>query len=427
MKRMKNLSSLVYLSKGNLPSKMAHTIQVAKMAQAFSENIEDFELVTSGDISSAIQGMNSDFQTWYGLHHKFKLVRLPMHFKIKYPFPYNYENEIFYKLAILYACLKSPSVVYTRTPTIAALLLKIGVPVLWEWHEPIPEGTTSFYQALLNNKKLLGIVTTLPQLAENYIQHGFLRSKILVAPNAVDLKNFLPYQDKQLARKKLSICQKDKIVLYSGHLYEYKGIPTILETARLLPEYKFVLVGGWADDIQRVQAAYKKIGLSNIILVGHVNQTKLASYLYAADVLILPTSKYWNLAGATCPLKLFDYMVSRRPIVASALPTIMTVARDRQNALLAEPDNPICFKEAILALFENPVLANAIAECAFQEVQNFTWDNRAKRVLQFVAERLQASDEDVVTYRMGLMKYIKQKVFSRVDNYLPSLQSSQTR
>ncbi|MUL35806.1 glycosyltransferase family 4 protein [Gloeocapsopsis dulcis] len=424
---MKTLNNLIYLTKGNLPSKMAHTIQIAKMAQAFSQKLKNFELVTSGDILSAIQGMSSDFQAWYGLHHKFKLIRLPIHLKIKYPFPHNYENQTFYKIAILYACLKSPSVVYTRTPAIADLLLKIGVPVLWEWHEPIPETSSSFYQAILNNKNLLGIVTTLPHLAENYIYNGLLRDRILVAPNAVDLKNFLPYQDKQLARRKLSICQEDKIVLYSGHLYEYKGIPTILETARLLPDYKFVLVGGWADDIQKVQEASRKIGLSNITLVGHVNQTELASYLYAADVLILPTSKYWDLAGATCPLKLFDYMVSRRPIVASALPTIMTVARDKQNALLAEPDDPDSFKKAILKLFENPVLANTIAECAFQEVQNFTWDNRAEQVLQFTTERLQEVDEDVVSYRTGLMKYVKQEVFSRLGNYLPSLQSSQVR
>jgi len=424
---MKTLKSLIYLSKGNLPSKMAHTVQIAKMAQAFSQKIKNFELVTAGDAFSAIQGMNSEFQNWYGLHHKFKLVRLPIHFKFRYPFPHNYENQTFYKIAILYACLKSPSVVYTRTPAIADILLKIGLPVLWEWHEPIPEESKSFYQKIFADKNLLGVVTTLPQLAENYIDNGLLKNKILVAANAVDLKNFLPYQDKQLARKELSICQEDKIVVYSGHLYEYKGIPTILETARLLPEYKFVLVGGWADDVQKVQAACQKIGLSNITLVGHVHQTKLASYLYAADVLILPTSKYWDLAGATCPLKLFDYMVSRRPIVASALPTIMTVARDQQNVILAEPDDPISFKEAILSLFENPVLANTIAECAFQEVQDLTWDNRAEQVLQFITERLQEVDEDVVSYRTSFIKYVKQKVFSRLDNYLPSLQSSQVR
>ena len=76
------LKSLLYLSYGNLPSKMAHTIQIAKMAQALSQKVEDFELVTSGDIWSVLKGMDSEFRNWYGLHCNFKLVRLPMHIKV---------------------------------------------------------------------------------------------------------------------------------------------------------------------------------------------------------------------------------------------------------------------------------------------------------------------------------------------------------
>jgi hypothetical protein len=38
---MAKLQSLLYLSSGNLPSKMAHTIQVAKMAQALSQKLDN--------------------------------------------------------------------------------------------------------------------------------------------------------------------------------------------------------------------------------------------------------------------------------------------------------------------------------------------------------------------------------------------------
>lgn len=44
---------------------------------------------------------------------------------------------------------------------------------------------------------------------------------------------------------------------------------------------------------------------------------------------------------------------------------------------------------AIVNLFKNPLLTSNIAERAFQEVQNFTWDNRADQVLQFASKRLQ--------------------------------------
>ena len=409
---MKTLKSLIYLSKGNLPSKMAHSIQTAKMAQAFSQKIEHFELVTSGDIFSALKGIDSEFQDWYGLYYKFKLVRLPIHIKLKYPFPQDYENFIFYKLAILYACLKSPFLIYTRSFPVVEILLRMRIPVLWEWHEPVSEKLKSICKELFNNNNLIGVVTTLPQLAENYLNHGLLPEKILIAPNAVDIKNFLPYHDKTLARQKLSLRQDIKIVLYSGHLYDYKGIPTILKTACLMPECEFVLVGGWTNDINRVKAACQKMNLQNIKVFGYVPQSELALYLYAADILILPTSKYWDLAEATCPLKLFDYMVAKRPIVASALPTIATVLRDRENALLVEPDEPLAFHAAIDTLFNNPLLADAIAERAFREVQDFTWDGRAERILQFATERLQEVDKNATNYMRNLIEYITLKTIS---------------
>lgn len=87
----------------------------------------------------------------------------------------------------------------------------------------------------------------------------------------------------------------------------------------------------------------------------------------------------------TSPLKLFEYMAARRPIVASALPNIMTILRHRDNAMLAASDNPFSFQAAIINLFENQLLARAIAESAFQSVQDFTWDRRAQRILQFAS------------------------------------------
>lgn len=402
---MATLKSLLYLSYGNLPSKMAHTIQVAKMAQALSQKLEDFELVTGGDIKSALKGMDTEFKDWYGLHCNFKVVRIPTHIKVNYPFPPDYYNPRFFKLAVLYACLKSPSLVYTRTPNIVELSLKMGIPVIWEKHEPINDDSPS--RKFFDDKNFIGFVTISPQLLDQYIKHGLSPEKSLFVHSGVDLSNFLPYQSKDFARQKLSFAQDEKIILYSGHLYEHKGIPTLLETARLMPEYKFVLVGGWTNDINKVKEDCKNLNLNNVKIVGHVVQSELASYLYAADVLILPTSKSWHLSETTSPLKLFEYMATRRPIVASALPTINTVLRDRENALLAQPDEPLSFKQAIVQLFENPTLASVIAERAFEEVHNFTWDSRVERILQFAAPRLQKLDEGLTIPRKNLMRYIK--------------------
>ncbi|MGB3557839.1 MAG: glycosyltransferase, partial [Geitlerinemataceae cyanobacterium] len=365
----------------------------------------DFELVTSTDLSSTGKGMDTEFQHWYGLQERYKLVRLPVHLRKKYPFPQNYRSVLYYKLATLYSCLKENSLVYTRTSEIVELLLKLGRPVVWECHEPID--SNSLRAKFFKDPNLIGVVTLSSQLANNYIQLGLNPDRVFITHSAVDLSVFTPVQDKTMARQKLSLPFASKMILYSGHLYDSKGIPTILKLAQMMPEYTFVLVGGWVNDVNRVKEKIQKEDLSNAYVMGHRSPVELASYLYAADLLILPTSQSWNLAEVTSPLKLFEYMAVKKPIVASALPNIMTVLQDGKNALLAAPDNPLSFRDAIVKLFENPHLATTLADRAFQDVQNFTWETRADNVWQFVWERLQTTQNSMNFSQNQLTRYLR--------------------
>jgi glycosyltransferase involved in cell wall biosynthesis len=380
---------LIYLSPGNLPSKWAHSVQIAKMSQAFSEKVEEFELVTSGDIWSVLVGKEPNFREWYGLHRDLKITRLPLHLRKDNFFSQDYHNPNFLRLAVLYASLNSPSLVYTRTPRIfyISTKLKLKLPIIIELHDHfVAHHDLNFFC----KDNLLGVVTISQKLAERYINQGLSPEKVLVEYDAVDLQMFSLPLSKESARQKVSLSNQAPIIVYTGHLYDYKGIPTILKVAHLMPESTFVLVGGWENDVERVKEACRTAELHNVRLIGHVPHSQLTPYLYVADILILPTSKQWDKSDVTSPLKLFDYMASKRPIVASALPNITTVLKNNSNALLAEPDNPISFKEAIERLLKNPSLGSAIAERAFQDVQQHTWENRAERILQFAAKRLSA-------------------------------------
>jgi len=392
-----NIESLIYLSPGTLPSRWAHSGQIAKMSEAFSKQVPHVEVVTSSDLFSCLTGMNQEFMDWYGLSHPFKLVKIPVRLSKDFDSK-DFDDDLLLKFSSLYACLaynhsifsRSILLIYTRTIKVANILQRIGVPFLLEWHDFLSQD----FSLDLQGSTLLGVVTTLPNLADSYLEQGLDPDKVLVVPNACDLKDFLPHQPKEVARQNLSIPLHKKIVLYSGHLYEYKGISTILEVAHLLPDCQFIFVGGWQDDIERVKQLCHQSGLENVDLIGHVSKSHLAVYLYAADVLVLPTSlKFENLASVSCPLKLFDYMAVKRPIVASALPSIQTILKHEYNALLAEPDNPISFNDLVCQLLRNPSLSEAIAEQAYQDVQQFSWDRRASRVLEFSALRLSSYEK----------------------------------
>ncbi len=403
---------LIYISEGNLPSRAANSIQVAKMAQAFAKEVDDFELVTLGDLWSLLQGNKFDFQQWYGLTHEYKITRLPLLSKTEYPFPQKYRSQRFPRWAAFYAALKSPDLAYTRSGEIAKLALKLGLAVLWEWHMPT-KGKLFQHQGFTNGK-FLGVVTISEQLAQEYIEAGLPAEKVLVEHDGCDLERFLPYQSKEEARHRLSLPMDKPIVVYTGHLYDFKGIPTLYEVASMMPNCQFLLVGGWEHDVERVRQYCQSNSLSNVKVVGHVPQSEVPTYLYASDILVLPNSGKHDWSATTSPLKLFEYMAAHRPIVASALSNITTVLQDKSNAFLAEPDCPKSFRAAIERLLDEPQLGQALAEQAFQDVQHYAWERRAERILQFAKDKFRENNNSTFIFGQSIFAWGKRKLKQKV-------------
>ena len=80
---------------------------------------------------------------------------------------------------------------------------------------------------------------------------------------------------------------------------------------------------------------------------------------------------------------MFEYMASKRPIMASDLPSIREILNEN-NSILVEPDNPEVLAEGIKNALENFEFSASIANQAFQDIQNYTWQKRVKKILEFI-------------------------------------------
>ena len=197
---------------------------------------------------------------------------------------------------------------------------------------------------------------------------------------------------KDEARKKLNLSLDKKLVIYTGHLYEWKGAALLLKAARNFQfsisnfqkneeDILFVFVGGTNKDVQSFRKQTK--GLNNILCLGHKPHKDIPIYLKAADVLVLPNGKEEKISELyTSPLKLFEYMAAKRPIIASDLPSIREVLDD-QMAVFFKPDNPDQLAESIKKVIWNNHLAETISAKAFERVGNHTWERRVKKILVF--------------------------------------------
>jgi len=122
------------------------------------------------------------------------------------------------------------------------------------------------------------------------------------------------------------------------------------------------------------------------LLITQKPNKEIPFYLKAADVLVLPNKKGEDISEKyTSPLKMFEYMASKRPIVASDLPSIREILNDH-NSIIMEPNDPQKLAEGIKEAL-NQDLSQKISQQAFSDVQSYTWEKRTKKILEFISKQ----------------------------------------
>lgn len=149
----------------------------------------------------------------------------------------------------------------------------------------------------------------------------------------------------------------------------------------------FLWVGGRQPDINRWQQRLAGKKITNIILTGFVENNRLPLYQAAADILLMPYERVitgssgGNSAAYASPMKMFEYMACQRAIISSDLPVIREVL-NTSNAVLCPPDDIDAWSQALEQLVENDNRRQALARQARQDVQQYTWLERARKAVE---------------------------------------------
>lgn len=150
-----------------------------------------------------------------------------------------------------------------------------------------------------------------------------------------------------------SIRKSDRpLCLYVGNLDHYQGIDLLLDALALLPaaeKPQVKIIGGTESQIAKYREYARSRSLSqDVEYLGPRPLQDLMDYLVQADILVSPRIK-----GVNTPMKLYAYMASAVPIVATRILSHTQVIDD-QTAFLAEPV-PRAFSQALLDCVRAPI------------------------------------------------------------------------
>lgn len=369
-----------------IPSSGASSIHIMKMCSAYSSMGNDVDLYVS---NIKTEYSKEDPYAFYGVNESFI---------IKKSFIGNNSISQLFQLAILTplkGLLKKTDFVHSRnlaSAWAAAFIFKL--PVVYEMHgmpESNPKALKMFEQ-LVKSSNCLFIVAITELLAKDLREYICFSKDVFVFPDGFSVT--LDERNNSFSSYKAELKKKYKdrpLALYSGHLYEGRGVELIIELSKELSDIDFILIGGRESDVIKYQEITK--GISNIHFLGFVPPSQVHLYQKSADILLMPYANQVFVPGGVdtskyaSPLKMFEYMDSGVPIISSSLPILKEVLKSGSNCLMFDYSDYHGWLSGIKLLLSDFELARSISLKAKKDVIKYSWENRAKGILDLVKTR----------------------------------------
>ena len=296
---------------------------------------------------------------------------------------YNKLNKARLKVLFFLDLLKEKSikVVVTRHYKKLSFIIKLNrlgfkLKIIHEMHEEsfpylFKKISKKYVKNLFLNRDIFSFIfTNYAQVNFFKKQFGILPSKFAILPNGVELQEF--------SNAKMA---NNFVVTYLGQFNKWKNIELLFQALSILEEkYTLRIAGGKGDKksdlyIRSLIDKYQ-IKSSRVIYMGFVDNKNVADLvLNKSNVLLLPLGDNIQSKFLTSPMKLFEYMSTKIPVIAINYPSISLISCD--DIFLSE-NNPNDFAQMI-----TNVCHRKKSDFNFERMNNFarkySYANRSKK------------------------------------------------
>ena len=266
------------------------------------------------------------------------------------------------------------------------------IPHIYDMHSSLPQQLENFdfSRSKLLKKIFVGmerfilknsqaVIVICPDLLNQVEREGYAARSVL-------LENFIDFEPDEYSavevqeKRREYAAENQKIVLYAGNFQPYQGIPLLLEAASKITDKRivFLLVGESEEAVARMRKKAEESGTEDMIqFTGQVPPSQMPLFTGMADVLVSP-----RLSGTNTPLKIYSFLKSGKPVVATRLWTHTQILND-EIAVLVEPDAESMARGILFACFDQGAQdkARAAKEMAGREYTHDRYKEKMSLVL----------------------------------------------
>jgi glycosyltransferase involved in cell wall biosynthesis len=247
-----------------------------------------------------------------------------------------------------------------------------------------PPDPISRWLTRLAMKRAAFVVTKSEQLRQNALRMGISASKVRTVRNGCDPRVF-HLADRRAARAQLGVDDRAELALFVGRLDPAKGIMELLEAVASLasrrPNLSLAYVGDGPGGAH-LRSKAKHLALdSRIIFGGACTSEKIAEWLAAANVLVLPSY------NEGYPNVVIEALSCGRPVIATNVGGIPELVNEESGILVAPRDS-----HALASAIESALKQNW-NERLISEQFHRSWDKAADEMLGICELALQRQRE----------------------------------
>ena len=250
----------------------------------------------------------------------------------------------------------------------------LGVPHLYDMHSSLPQQVENFgYGRATWLKRMLSwvervmirrsrVVIVICQDLETTVRSVDSDVPTVLIENAPGSGDVRDAAGGTAIRAQLGLTPATPVVLYTGTFEAYQGLDLLFAAMSIVhrsrPDARLVLAGGRPEQLARAGAQTRSLGIDDVtIFAGERPAMEIPAFLQTADLLVSPRSR-----GTNTPLKIYQYLGSGKPIVATRLLTHTQVLNDETAILTgATPEE---FANGMLEGLADPARAAALGQRA---------------------------------------------------------------
>lgn len=300
-----------------------------------------------------------------------------------------------------------PDIIYERYNLflLAGAMLKkrLNIPLLLEVNSPLVNERSQHSGGLAlpwlakwaegRAWRSADVVLPVTRVLAGFIEaYGVPKNCIAIIPNGINKSHFAQAPDPESAKARLNL--QNKLVLgFTGFVRDWHGVDKIIDWMATsdAPDNTHLLIVGDGPVRASLEAHARKLGLSDrVSFTGVVHRDAVPAHVAAFDIALQPA-----VTSYASPLKLMEYLVLGKAIIAPRTPNLLEILTDGQNASMFDESIPGSMEKTLTNLCRNQEFRERLSISSRETIQRLelTWRGNAKRVVslanQLCAKRQQ--------------------------------------